>query len=46
MDRTNHQVGLANWAKIIEQCNNRPAGTTASKRQIIRLQSNWIYIRY
>lgn len=31
MDRTTHQVRLANWAKIIEQCNNRPAGTTAKQ---------------
>lgn len=25
MDRITHQVRLANWTKIIEQCNNRPA---------------------
>lgn len=25
MDRITHQVRLANWNKIIEQCNNRPA---------------------
>ena len=31
MDRITHQVRLANWTKIIEQCNNRPAGTTAKQ---------------
>ena len=31
MDRITHQVRLANWAKIIEECNNRPAGTTAKQ---------------
>lgn len=31
MDRITHQVRLANWTKIIEQCSNRPAGTTAKQ---------------
>lgn len=31
MDRITHQVRLANWTKIIEQCNNRPTGTTAKQ---------------
>lgn len=31
MDRITHQVRLANWAKIIEQCNNRPTGTSAKQ---------------
>ena len=31
MDRITHQVRLANWTKIVEQCNNRPAGTTAKQ---------------
>ena len=31
MDRITHQVRLANWTKIIEQCNSRPAGTTAKQ---------------
>ena len=31
MDRITHQVRFANWTKIIEQCNNRPAGTTAKQ---------------
>ena len=31
MDRITHQVRLANWTKIIEQCNNRPAGTSAKQ---------------
>ena len=31
MDRITHQVRLANWTKIIEQCNNCPAGTTAKQ---------------
>lgn len=31
MDRITRQVRLANWTKIIEQCSNRPAGTTAKK---------------
>lgn len=31
MDRITHQVRLANWTKIIEECNNRPAGTTAKQ---------------
>ena len=29
MDRITHQVRLANWTKIIEECNNRPAVTFA-----------------
>lgn len=28
MDQITHQVRLANWTKIIEQCSNRPQGTT------------------
>ena len=31
MDQITHQVRLANWTKIIEQCSNRPAGTTAKQ---------------
>lgn len=31
MDRITHQVRLANWTKIIEQCNNRPTGTSAKQ---------------
>ena len=31
MDRITHQVRLANWTKIIEQCSNRPSGTTAKQ---------------
>lgn len=31
MDQITHQVRLSNWTKIIEQCNNRPAGTTAKQ---------------
>lgn len=31
MDRIAHQVRLTNWTRIIEQCNNRPAGTTAKQ---------------
>lgn len=31
MDRITHQVRLENWTKIIEQCNNRPAGITAKQ---------------
>ena len=29
MDQITHQVRLANWTKIIEQCSNRPKGKTA-----------------
>ncbi len=28
MDKITHEVRLANWKNIIEQCNNRPKGTT------------------
>lgn len=31
MDKTTHQVRLANWQKIIEQCNNCPQGTTVKQ---------------
>lgn len=31
MDKITHQVRLANWQKIIEQCNNRPQGTTVKQ---------------
>lgn len=31
MDRITHQVRLANWTKIIEQCNNRPTGMSAKQ---------------
>lgn len=31
MDKITHEVRLANWTKIIEQCNNRPTGTTAKQ---------------
>lgn len=31
MDKITHQVHLANWKKIIEQCNNRPQGTTVKQ---------------
>lgn len=31
MDKITHQIRLANWQKIIEQCNNRPQGTTAKQ---------------
>ena len=31
MDRISLQVRLVNWTKIIEQCNYRPAGTTAKQ---------------
>ena len=31
MDQITHQVRLANWKKIIEQCNNRPQGTTVKQ---------------
>ncbi len=31
MDQITHQVRLANWTKIIEQCSNRPQGTTVKQ---------------
>ena len=31
MDKITHQVRLANWKKTIEQCNNRPQGTTVKQ---------------
>lgn len=31
MDRITHQVRLANWTEIIEQCKNRPAVITAKQ---------------
>lgn len=31
MDPITHQVRLANWTKIIEQCNNRPQGMTVKQ---------------
>lgn len=31
MDQITHQVRLANWTKIIEQCSNRPPGTTVKQ---------------
>ena len=31
MDQITHQVRFSNWIKIIEQCNNRPVGTTAKQ---------------
>lgn len=31
MDRITHEVRLANWTKIIEQCNNRPKGMTVKQ---------------
>ena len=31
MDQITHQVRLANWKKIVEQCNNRPQGTTVKQ---------------
>ena len=31
MDKSTHQVCLASWKKIIEQCNNRPQGTTVKQ---------------
>ena len=40
MDRITHQVRLANWTKIIEQCNNRPAGTTAKQWLNSRAKTN------
>ncbi len=31
MDQTTHEVRLANWTRIIEQCQNRPLGQTAKQ---------------
>lgn len=31
MDQITHQVRLANWTKIIEQCSNRSQGTTVKQ---------------
>lgn len=31
MDQITHQVRLANWKKIVEQCNDRPQGTTVKQ---------------
>lgn len=31
MDRITHEVRLANWTKIIEQCNSRPSGMTVKQ---------------
>lgn len=31
MDQITHQVRLANWTKIIEQCNERPTGMTVKQ---------------
>lgn len=28
MDKTTHEIRLNNWKKIVEECNNRPNGTT------------------
>ena len=28
MDKITYEVRLANWKNIVEQCNNRPKGTT------------------
>lgn len=31
MDKTTHEVRLANWKSIIEQCQQRPEGQTAKQ---------------
>lgn len=31
MDKTTHQVRLAQWARIMEACNQRPSGMTAKQ---------------
>ena len=31
MDKTTHQVRLAQWTRIIEECNQRPSGMTAKQ---------------
>lgn len=31
MDKTTHQVRLAQWTQIIEECNQRPSGMTAKQ---------------
>lgn len=31
LDKITHQVRIANWTKIIEQCNNRPKGMTVKQ---------------
>ena len=28
MDKITHEIRLNNWKKIVEECNNRPNGTT------------------
>lgn len=48
MDRITHQVRLTNWTKIIEQCNNRPSGTTAKQwlsENGIREKSYYYWLR-
>lgn len=35
MDQITHQVRLANWTKIVEQCNNRPAEQLPSSGSVI-----------
>ena len=38
MDKTTHEVRLANWKSIIEQCQQRPEGQTAKQLSLIHIQ--------
>ena len=31
MDKITHEIRLNNWKKIVEECNNRPNGTTVKE---------------
>ena len=31
MDKITHEIRLANWKTIVEQCNDRPQGTTVKQ---------------
>ena len=40
MDKTTHEVRLANWKSIIEQCQQRPEGQTAKQwKELLLLAS-------